>query len=1034
MVAERKELCIKISKNNPAYGTLLTLAAAGFNVAKSVELVDSEENELLLDGIRYTKDVTIARFIARASDKAAVLFGKDAFEQAQVDYWLCLVERGFVFDEILRLAAERLKTANTLCLGRRTLADLMLFVALSSKEKVDGPFRSFFDEILGDPALGVAHKYVAKFEVSVASTEKPSSKAKAPNTGKSNDGPKSKANDDAKAKQKTKDEGKFVELPGAEKGKVIVRFPPEASGYLHIGHAKAALLNQYYQQVFEGQLIMRFDDTNPAKESSHFEQVILEDLKLLEVKPDRWSHTSDYFDVILELCEKLLKEGKAYVDETDSETMRKEREERKDSKFRNTPVEQNLKLWEEMKKGSVKGQECCVRIKMDMQSNNGAMRDPTIYRCKNEPHVRFGDKYKVYPTYDFACPIVDSIEGVTHALRTTEYTDRDDQYYFICDALGLRKPHIWSYARLNMTNTVMSKRKLTWFVQENHVDGWDDPRFPTVRGTIRRGLTVEGLKQFILAQGGSRSVVTMEWDKIWAFNKKVIDPVAPRYTGLATSEGLVTIFVEDQGEEEEKDVPLHPKTPNVGEKKIWYGKKILVESIDAQEMHVGDAVTFINWGNLKITGLEKDSAGKVTAVKAKLDLDNKDFKKTLKVTWIADVEQSPTIPVKGARYDHIISKAIVGKDEDWKQFINFNSKEYYDMKGESALATIKKGDIVQIQRKGFYICDSPYEKKSTFSGVEMPLVLIEIPDGSKPNGQKTAADESTTSASRSKANGNARLKVNIPEIPEVAKHDNLRILIEEQGNLVRSLKTSNPKGEEAKEAISKLLELKQQYKAVTGEDYKPEAQPALKASSAGPSGDGETLSKQIEEQGNLVRSLKSSNPKGEEAKAAINKLLELKKQYKTVTGRDYKPGAPVVAAPSAGPLGDGEDLSRQIEEQGGIVRSLKKENPKGPETKAAISKLLELKQLYKTTTGKEYKPAGSAQAPPSGKEVSGESFDPLVLYKQVEEQGNLVRSLKKSNPKGAEVKAALAKLLELKNLYKSTTGQEYVPNSPPSAL
>ncbi|VDP46749.1 unnamed protein product [Heligmosomoides polygyrus] len=234
-----------------------------------------------------------------------------------------------------------------------------------------------------------------------------------------------------------------------------------------------------------------------------------------------------------------------------------------------------------MKKGSERGLQCCVRIKIDMQSNNGAMRDPTIYRCKPEEHVRTGLKYKVYPTYDFACPIVDSVEGVTHALRTTEYTDRDDQYYFICDALGIRRPHIWSYARLNMTNTVMSKRKLTWFVNEGLVEGWDDPRFPTVRGVMRRGMTVEGLRQFIIAQGGSRSVVMMEWDKIWSFNKKVIDPVAPRfiscsvnlcflllrvyhmlfhcrYTALEVT-SLVPVYISTPVVVEEASVPLHPK-------------------------------------------------------------------------------------------------------------------------------------------------------------------------------------------------------------------------------------------------------------------------------------------------------------------------------------------------------------------------------------------------------------------------------------------------------------------------------------------
>uniref|UniRef100_A0AC34R474 Glutamate--tRNA ligase n=1 Tax=Panagrolaimus sp. JU765 TaxID=591449 RepID=A0AC34R474_9BILA len=534
--------------------------------------------------------------------------------------------------------------------------------------------------------------------------------------------------------KQTEDKGKFVDLPGAVKGEVVVRFPPEASGYLHIGHAKAALLNQYYHQEFEGKLIMRFDDTNPAKENEHFEDVIKGDLELLGIQPDSWSRSSDYFDLMLQMCERLLKEGKAFVDDTDTETMRKEREDRVESKNRENSVEKNLELWEEMKNGTPKGQECCVRIKIDMKSNNGALRDPTIYRCKAETHVQTGDKYKVYPTYDFACPIVDSVEGVTHALRTTEYHDRDDQYYFICDALGLRKPHIWEYARLNMTHTVMSKRKLTQLVDEGIVEGWDDPRLPTVRGIMRRGLTVEGLKQFILAQGGSRSVVVMEWDKLWAFNKKIIDAIAPRYTALEGK--LVPVTVNGQ-ENSTAEVNLHPKDAGIGQKTIHYGPTIYVEQVDADFMKEGDVVTFVNWGNLKLTKVEKEG-DHVVKIEADLDLDNKNFKNTLKVTWLTeplvDIEinfkntlkvtwlTEPLVDIEIVTYDPVISKAVLGKDEDWKDYINRDSKHLSTMKAEPAIKNIKKGDIIQLQRKSFYICDKDL-------GTNNKLILIQIPDG-----------------------------------------------------------------------------------------------------------------------------------------------------------------------------------------------------------------------------------------------------------------------------------------------------------------
>jgi bifunctional glutamyl/prolyl-tRNA synthetase len=241
-------------------------------------------------------------------------------------------------------------------------------------------------------------------------------------------------------------------------------------------------------------------------------------------------------------------------------------------------VERSLELWQEMIKGSDKGKQCVVRAKIDYASVNGAMRDPTLYRCKPEPHVRTGTKYKVYPTYDFACPIVDSLEGVTHALRTTEYHDRDVQYAWVCETLKLRLPKIWDFSRLNLVYTVMSKRQLTWFVEQGKVDGWSDPRFPTVRGILRHGMTVEGLRNFILSMGSSKSQVQMEWDKIWQLNKKVIDPVAPRHVALEAQNAVrATVLGLDKAEA--MQVQSHPKNPAVGSKAVWRAPAILLEQV-----------------------------------------------------------------------------------------------------------------------------------------------------------------------------------------------------------------------------------------------------------------------------------------------------------------------------------------------------------------------------------------------------------------------------------------------------------------------
>uniref|UniRef100_A0AAQ5YRA3 Bifunctional glutamate/proline--tRNA ligase n=1 Tax=Amphiprion ocellaris TaxID=80972 RepID=A0AAQ5YRA3_AMPOC len=990
-------------------GALLAAEHVRSSVQVSVE--EGKDTRLhISDSIQFNDGNSISRYLARVAP-ALGLYGANTMEQTEVDHWLEFSAQRLCDQPGLTGALgelDKVLSLRTFLVGHAlTLADLSVWAALKvqhymfqgkSFPHVNRWFSFLSSQV---PFTAVGNKYASK-----------------------------------KSDEKKQDVGKFVDLPGAEMGKVVVRFPPEASGYLHIGHAKAALLNQHYQVTFKGKLIMRFDDTNPEKEKEDFEKVILEDVSMLQIHPDQFTYTSDHFPTIMRYAEQLLAEGKAYIDNTPPEQMKQEREQRTESKCRNNTVEQNMKMWSEMKAGTEQGQTCCMRAKIDMNSNNGCMRDPTLYRCKNTPHPRTGGTYKIYPTYDFACPIVDSLEGVTHALRTTEYHDRDEQFYWIIDALRLRKPYIWEYARLNLNNTVLSKRKLTWFVDQGYVDGWDDPRFPTVRGVLRRGMTVEGLKQFIAAQGGSRSVVNMEWDKIWAFNKKVIDPVAPRYTALSNSY-VVPVSVPEAAEEM-KEVAKHPKNTEVGLKEVWYGPRVLVEGADAETFTEGEVVTFINWGNLIITKINKGADGKVVSMEARLNLDNKDYKKTTKITWLAETNGAPLLPTICINYQPLISKAVITKDDDFKEYINKNSKLEEKMLGDPCLKNLKKGDIIQLQRRGFYICDQPYEPVSPNSCKESPCVLLYIPDGHTK--EMPTAGSKEKDKSKSQPPSKTAALTSAPAPPSTSA-TNLFSSIVAQGEAVRQLKAAKAAKDEVDKAVQKLLSLKAQFKQETGMDYKPGMTPPTSAPAPPTSSDSCPYTR-VTQQGEVVRKLKAEQAPKDQIDAAVKQLLALKAEFKQLTGQDYKPGkaTPTSSAPSpvtssSSPSASSpaaasfSSLYERVAQQGEVVRKLKSEKAPKDQVDAAVKQLLALKAEYKQVTGQEYKPgAVPAQKAPAPVQNSPSPAPAATgLYEKVAEQGEVVRKLKTDKAPKDQVDAAVKQLLALKAEYKQQTGQDYKP-------
>ncbi|XP_011306200.1 bifunctional glutamate/proline--tRNA ligase [Fopius arisanus] len=977
-------------------------------VELSKELKSPISAQLLIDGKVFCETSTdVGRFLARTVDTD--LYGGDNnIDRTQVDSWISFAVGPLSvvksWPTSIEFLDKALVTKTWLVSKRLTLADIFVFSTLRGLFYTPAHFQNYCN----------VNRWFNEMS-SLPSVQKYSSLLKKPSQAVSASSKIAKASKEIPSPEGRKQEGKFIELPGAEEGKVVVRFPPEASGFLHIGHAKAALLNAYYAETFKGQLIMRFDDTNPAKETVEFEQAILEDLRLLEVKADRFTHSSDYFELMLTYCEKLIKEGKAFVDDTPGETMKELREKRLPSTNRDNPVDKNLELWKEMQKGSKRGQECCVRAKIDYESANGCMRDPTIYRCKPEPHPRTGTKYKVYPTYDFACPIVDAVENVTHTLRTTEYHDRDDQFFWFIEALGLRKPHVWAYSRLNMTNTVLSKRKLTWFVDQGLVDGWDDPRFPTVRGILRRGMTVEGLKQFIISQGSSRSVVFMEWDKIWSINKKVVDPVAVRYTALNEDE-LIPVHVSG-AIEGVLTVQNHPKDPSRGTKEVKTGPLVLIERTDAETLTEGQNATFINWGNLMIEAIKKEN-GVITAVNAKLNIDNKDYKNTVKLTWLAakspakEVSAEELLNCYAVYFDHIISKPVLGKDDDFKDFVAKDTRKEVKLLGEFELKRVKKGEIIQLQRKGFFRCDVPYKSATSFSCREQPLILFHIPDG---HVASTASSAAPPAVKKNAAVGGSSKK----GLGEIIKS------IELQGNKIRDLKSAKSDKSVIDPEVQKLLALKAEYKQIAGSDWKPGVTAPASSSAPASSKDLGEIIKGIEVQGNKIRDLKSAKSDKSVIDPEVQKLLALKAEYKQIAGSDWKPGvtAPVSSSAPASSKDLGE-IIKSIELQGNKIRDLKSAKSDKSVIDPEVQKLLALKAEYKQIAGSDWKPGVTA---PASSSAPASSKDLGEIIKSIELQGNKIRDLKSAKSDKSVIDPEVQKLLALKAEYKQIAGSDWKP-------
>ncbi len=368
-----------------------------------------------------------------------------------------------------------------------------------------------------------------------------------------------------------------MELEGAEDGRFATRFPPEPNGYLHIGHAKVLFLEDSFRKIYHGRLFLYFDDTNPKNEKQEYVDAIKEDLDWLGIGFDDEYYASDNIEKEYALCRKLIEEGGAYACTCNAEEMKKMRFDGIECRHRNNQVNENLEIFDKLVSGSYDGVNAVIRFKGDMKSENTVMRDPTIFRVVNEPHYRQGSKYLLWPTYFFNTPVMDSLKGVTDAIRSKEYELANELYDAVLNALHLRVPRMHLEARLNIYGNVTSKRKIVEFIKKGMLSGFDDPRLVTLAALRRRGITPEALRNFVLRTGMSKVDSTMKLSMLLDENKKVIDQNAKRLFFVSSP---VTVVIDKSFGHVE--IPLHPSNRGLGSRSYEVGKTVYISGEDAK--------------------------------------------------------------------------------------------------------------------------------------------------------------------------------------------------------------------------------------------------------------------------------------------------------------------------------------------------------------------------------------------------------------------------------------------------------------------
>ena len=524
------------------------------------------------------------------------------------------------------------------------------------------------------------------------------------------------------------------DLENGKRNEIITRFPPEPNGYLHIGHAKSIVLNFELADEFKGKTNLRFDDTNPVKEDTEYVESIENDVRWLGYDWENLYFASNYFDTMYEKAVLLIKKGKAYVCDLTGDEIKEYRgtltEPGKESPYRNRTVEENLSLFDQMKNGDFKDGEKVLRAKIDMTSPNINMRDPIIYRIAHSEHHNTGNKWCIYPMYDFAHPLEDAIEGITHSICTLEFEDHRPLYDWVVRECEMENvPQQIEFARLTMTNTVMSKRKLKLLVDENVVDGWDDPRMPTIAGLRRKGCPAVAIRNFCKEIGVAKAASVVDSSMLDYFIREELNKEAPR-TMAVLNPLKVVITNYPEGETEMLEIENNPDKPEEGKRLVPFSREIYIEQEDFMEeppkkyfrLFPGNEVRLKGAYFVKCNDFIKDENGKVMEIHCTYDPETKSgsgFTGRKVKSTIHWINAATAVEAEFRLYEPLLLDENEDANKNFLENINPNSLNVLHGYVEPLMKDAKKGDAFQFFRHGYFNVDSKYttEDKLVFNRI-----------------------------------------------------------------------------------------------------------------------------------------------------------------------------------------------------------------------------------------------------------------------------------------------------------------------------